>query len=72
MKLRFYYWLRRLSGYARLTIPYAKDGWITVDERDWLQREIYATGAYEPEVWEALSTFAIAERRWRRDEFDDC
>lgn len=32
-----------------------------MDERDWLQREIFVTGAYEPEVWAALSSFLTAD-----------
>lgn len=58
MKLRLWHWTRRLLGYAPLTLSYGDSGWITVDERDWLQLSIFSTGAYEPEVWEALARFA--------------
>ena len=51
MKLRFWWGMRERLRYPRLTIPYAGRGWITVDERDMLQGEIFVTGAYEPEVW---------------------
>lgn len=60
MKLRLWGWLRQWTGHPRLTIPYANGGWITVDERDYLQRNVFITGAYEPEVWEALATFATS------------
>jgi len=55
MKIRLWTLLRRATGYPRLTIPYAGSGWISLDERDYLQREIYVHGAYEPEVWKALA-----------------
>lgn len=58
MKLSFYYGIRRLSGYPRLTFPYGEGGWITVDERDSIGHEILARGHYEPEVWEKLAAFA--------------
>jgi len=58
MKMRIWYGMRRLTGSPRLTIPYAGRGWITVDERDMLQREILVNGAYEPEVWESLAELA--------------
>jgi FkbM family methyltransferase len=38
----------------RLSMPYGRDGIITLDYRDWLQSSILRTGAYEPEVWDAL------------------
>jgi FkbM family methyltransferase len=60
MKLRLWGWLRQLSGYPRLTVPYAGGAWITLDERDWLQREVLLTGTYEPEVWDALASHAAA------------
>jgi FkbM family methyltransferase len=60
MKQRVWSWLRRASGYARLTVRYGRGGYITLDERDLLQREILVAGTYEPEVWEALSAFARA------------
>ncbi len=61
MKLRFWGWLRRWGSYPRLTVRYATAGWITVDERDLIQREILVNGFYEPEVWEMLSSAADSE-----------
>lgn len=61
MKLRLWTFLRNLTGYARLTLPYGKGGWITVDERCLPQREIFVTGFYEPEVWESLSSRAASD-----------
>lgn len=60
-KLRLWSWLRRLMRYSRFTIKYANDGWITLDERDYLQHEILTKGCYEPEVWGSLSTFALQD-----------
>jgi FkbM family methyltransferase len=54
MKLRFWGWFRKAVNYTRLTIPYS-GGWITLDERDYLQHAILRTGAYEPEIWDALA-----------------
>ncbi len=59
MKYRLWNLMRRLTGYARLQVPYAENGWITLDERDYLQRIILASGSYEPEVWEALVQYAV-------------
>lgn len=64
MKLRFWGWFRKLTNYARLTIPYAQMGWITVDERDLLQRRIFVEGTYETEVWATLAAFASEEVVW--------
>lgn len=61
MKLRLWRWCRTLAGYPRLTVPYGGGGWITVDERDWLQGRILAEGGYEREVWDALSAFAAED-----------
>ena len=58
MKLRFFGKMRRATRYARLVVRYADIGWLSVDERDWVQRQVLATGFYEGEVWEALSKFA--------------
>jgi FkbM family methyltransferase len=58
MKLRLWRYARQFSGYAPLTIAYGERAWITIDERDWLQSSIFASGAYEPEVWAALARFA--------------
>lgn len=60
MKMRLWGWLRSALGYPRLTIRYAGQGWITVDERDLLQRRILVTGSYESEVWEALAPYVRA------------
>jgi FkbM family methyltransferase len=57
MKLRVWYGIHRMLGCPRLTIPYVKKGWITIDVKDFLQREILVTGYYEPEVWNALFQF---------------
>lgn len=61
MKLRFWGSFRKWSKYARLTIPYAERGWITIDERDLLQRQILIEGSYELEVWETLAAFATVD-----------
>jgi FkbM family methyltransferase len=58
MKLRFWWTLRRVVGFPRLTMPYAGGGWITVNESDHLQGQIFTHGDYEPEVWETLARFA--------------
>jgi FkbM family methyltransferase len=58
MKLRLWRYVRQFSGYAPLTIAYGDRAWITVDERDWLQSFIFASGSYEPEVWAALADHA--------------
>jgi FkbM family methyltransferase len=58
MKLRFWGYLRRWTRYARLQLPYLENGWITIDERDYVQSEILRRGAYEPEVWDALASHA--------------
>src|SRR5438477_96083 len=61
MKLRIYRWFRKSVGYARFTIPYADFGLLTIDERDYLQEKIFATGFYEPEVWDILAGFAVRD-----------
>jgi FkbM family methyltransferase len=48
-------------GYARLTIGYGGSGWISVDERDYLQNMILTRGEYEPEVWGSLAAFAVRD-----------
>src|SRR3712207_5037182 len=58
MKLRLWTILRRWLGRARLKMPYAGRGWITVHEADYIDREILLTGGYETEVWEAIADFA--------------
>jgi FkbM family methyltransferase len=57
-KLRIWGWMRRWTGYARLRVQCGTNGWITLDERDLLQRYILGEGAYEPEVWESLASAA--------------
>jgi FkbM family methyltransferase len=53
-KLRLWSWIRRFQRYQRFTVPYAPMGWLTVDERCFIQRQIFVNGAYEPEVAETL------------------
>jgi FkbM family methyltransferase len=48
-----------LQKYSRLTIRYQDAGWITLDERDYIQQQILRTGRYEPEVWDTLFSFAV-------------
>ncbi len=60
-KLRWLGYWRKWAGYPRLTVPYAKDGWITLDERDHLQTEIFLKDSYEPEVWDALAEYATVD-----------
>ncbi len=43
---------------SRLLQPYADGGLITLDLRDFVQRDIFVTGSHEPEVWDTLSRFA--------------
>jgi FkbM family methyltransferase len=59
-KLRLWSYFRRLTGHPRLTIPYA-GGYLTIDERDYLQRMILSEGSYEPEVWSCLESAAVAD-----------
>jgi FkbM family methyltransferase len=61
MKLRLWRYVRQFSGYAPLTIAYGDRAWITIDERDWLQSFIFASGSYEPEVWAALAHYATRD-----------
>jgi FkbM family methyltransferase len=61
LKLRLWRYMRQWSGYSPLTIPYADGCWITIDERDWLQSAIFTSGAYEPEVWDALAHYATGD-----------
>ena len=53
-KLRIFSAVMKLFGNRRLTLRYAGSGWITVDLADLVARSILTTGAYEPEVWDAL------------------
>lgn len=57
MKLRIWYGLYRLFGCPRLLVRYGKNGWITLDERDFVQRKVLTQGYYEPEVWDMLSLY---------------
>jgi FkbM family methyltransferase len=59
-KLRLWRWFRRLSGYPRLTVDLAGGGTITLDERDYMERELLLHGDYEPEVWAALASHVSA------------
>jgi FkbM family methyltransferase len=61
MKLRIWTLLRRFLEYRRLTVPYFEKGWITVDERDYLQEMVLRTGRYEPEVWYSLAEVAKSD-----------
>jgi len=61
MKTRIWSWFRRMSAYPRITIPYGASGWITVDERCLMQKQIFNHGVHEPEVWQALSASATAD-----------
>jgi FkbM family methyltransferase len=61
MKLRLWRYIRQLSGYPPLTIAYGRGGWISVDERDWLQSAILSSGSYEPEVWATLAHHATCD-----------
>jgi FkbM family methyltransferase len=52
-KLRLFGLARRVGRHRRLTVTLG-NRLITLEETDLVQREVLATGAYEPEVWEAL------------------
>jgi FkbM family methyltransferase len=58
MKLRIWGWLRSAFGYPPFTISYCDGGRLIVDERDLVQRQVFLNGHYEPEVWDALFSFA--------------
>ena len=58
MKLRLWGWLRNLQQHRKLTVTYCNRGWLTLDERDLVQRYVLREGFYEPEVWDALFKFA--------------
>lgn len=53
-KMRIWHAIRGFQKNSRLQAPYC-GGWITLDERDLLQRCILQNGFYEREVWTALS-----------------
>ncbi len=61
MKLRLWRWVRKTIATGSLTLPYDQTGNITLDETDWVQRHIFTTGFYEPEVWNTLSSYAARE-----------
>src|SRR5215207_1408229 len=56
-KAHIYNLVRRLMKNRPLTIRY-RGGWITVNEGDYIPRKILQDGAYELEVWNALSYIA--------------
>jgi FkbM family methyltransferase len=56
-KYIFWRWFRNRMGYTPFVIPYGVRGWITIDERQYIQRNILQHGYYELEVWEALKPF---------------
>lgn len=58
MKLRIWGWIRKFANHSRLTIPYGSGGWITIDERDYIQNEILNKGYHEPEVWDTIDSLA--------------
>jgi FkbM family methyltransferase len=59
-KVRIWSWIRRRQNYRRFLVRYGPAGWLTLDERCFLQRRIFDCGAYEPEVAEALLKFAVS------------
>jgi FkbM family methyltransferase len=61
MKVRLWRYVRRALGYRPLTLPYGQTGWMTIDERDWVQLSILSRGTYEPEVWEAVVSRATGD-----------
>jgi FkbM family methyltransferase len=58
MKYRLWNLMRKMTRNARLKLAYAGDGWITLDDRDYLQRIILVKKYYEPEIWESLAARA--------------
>jgi FkbM family methyltransferase len=59
MKIRLWNWFwTRMDGRLRLQLPYAENGWITLNVRDWLQFLIFLQGFCELEVWETLMAHA--------------
>lgn len=61
LKQRLWSWLHRLCGSPRFTIAYGRRAWLSLDIHDFIQFEILKEGFYEPEVWEALSSFAAQD-----------
>ena len=60
MKMRFWAWLRKMQNFALLTVSYAGNAWIALDEKDLLQRDVLVSGFYEPEVYDALFQHACS------------
>jgi FkbM family methyltransferase len=58
--MRLWSWLRRSQSHRPLTVAYGA-GWLCVDDRDLVQRAVFCSGAYEPEVWETLSDHAVGD-----------
>lgn len=54
-KFRIWEMLRVLTSWRPFLIRYGDEGWIIIDERDYIQRHIFANGQYEQEVWDVLS-----------------
>lgn len=50
--------LRRLTGFGPVLVRVRGGGLMELDDRDLVQRAILHDGAYEPEVWESLASFA--------------
>jgi FkbM family methyltransferase len=57
-KREIYHWLRNRKKNSRVIMRYGSTGWIILDERDLVQEHIWRLGAFEPEVWDVLSSFA--------------
>jgi FkbM family methyltransferase len=58
LKVRLWNQFRNLTRFRRIVVPYGRAGWLTLDERDLIQRSILNSGAYEHEVWTTLSRYA--------------
>jgi len=58
-KQRLWRYVLNAMNNPRLSVRYGGSSVITLDYRDWLQHQIMEKGAYEPEVWSALSTRAV-------------
>src|SRR3989338_5041003 len=58
-KIRLWGWLRRMQNYALLTVSYAGDAWLALDDSDFLQGGVLVSGAYEPEVYDGLFQHAL-------------
>ena len=60
-KLHLWICIMRIPGNPRLVLPYASDGWITIDWRDYIGSFILRQGTYELEVWKALLPFIASD-----------